>query len=236
MNIVFENLILDVPILFSVFMFTLNGWKKGVVKPFMNFVGGLIAFSLSGIISFYLSSYIHNHFLRNIIISYFDKICSRGSIELFPKYLITFLNFCGANRSKVSDLILQSDHSEVLFDIVSPVTLNFLRIVLGTFFFGIVIAISRKITKGSLHIFSAPVLSQFNSLLGAFLGILKGIILVWGCILFLKISLIYWNNPPKIFSQESIRCTSVFVKFYDFNPITNDIFSYIPFPKKIYNG
>ena len=135
MNIVFENLILDVPILFSVFMFTLNGWKKGVVKPFMNFVGGLIAFSLSGIISFYLSSYIHNYFFRSIIISYFDKICSRGSIELFPKYLITFLNFCGVNRNRVADLILQSNPSEVLFDLVSPVTLNFLRMVLGTFFF-----------------------------------------------------------------------------------------------------
>lgn len=228
MNILIENLILDAPIVFSAFIFFLNGWNKGVVRPVMNFVSFIGAIILSGFISFSISSFLLNNLLKDIIIEKLSKFCISSDIHSFPSYIIMIFNFCGVNNDSLLKIIKKSNPGNVLFNIIYPFLLNFIRFIIGSSVFGILIGIFRKISKSSCSIFSVPILSQFNSFIGAILGVLKGIFIIWGCILFLKIALIYWNNPPKIFSQDSIQCSSIFVRFYNFNPLTCDLIERIP--------
>ena len=94
-NIVFFNL--DAPIIFSAFIFLVNGWKKGVVRPFMNFVGGLIAFAVSGFAAFYISFFVHNNFFKPLLIKKFGELLLKPDIASFPKYLLTLLSLCGVS-------------------------------------------------------------------------------------------------------------------------------------------
>ena len=231
MNILIGNVILDAPIIFSAFIFLINGWKKGLVKPFMNFLGGIIAFIISGFATFYISLFIHNNFFKYFFIKKFDKILSESNIMSFPKYLLTFLNLCGVSNLKIANMFGKYNAGEILFDMISPYILNITRLLIGSFLFGIIMYIYRKISKSFCSAFKAPILAQFNSALGACFGFVKGMFIIWGIILFLKIISIYWNNPPKIFSKNIIKSTSVFVKFYDFNPISSKFISKIPLMK-----
>jgi len=236
LNILVSNIILDAPIIFSAFIFLINGWKKGVVRPFMNFVGGLIAFAVSGFVAFYISIFVHNNFFRPVMIKKFSELLLKPDIASFPKYLLAILNLLGVNSLKISNLLGKFNAGEILFNMISPYILNITRLLLGSFLFGILMFVCKKISKSSCSAFSAPVLAQFNSALGACFGFLKGLFIIWGIILFLKILLIYWSNPPKIFSPSVIKSTSVFVKFYDFNPIDginigDNFFAKMPFVK-----
>ena len=229
MNILIGNLILDAPIIFSAFIFLVNGWKKGVVRPFMNFVGGLIAFAVSGFAAFYISFFVHNNFFKPLLIKKFGELLLKPDIASFPKYLLTLLSLCGVSSLKISQMLGKFNAGEILFGMISPYVLNITRLLIGSFLFGIMMFVCRKISNSSCSAFKAPVLAQFNSVLGAFFGFAKGIFIIWGVILFLKIALIYWNNPPIIFSQNTIKSTSVFIKFYEFNPIAGNFFAKIPF-------
>ena len=229
MKILVENLILDVPILFSAVMFFLRGWNKGIVRPMMNFLSFSIATFLSGFVSFFVSSFLYNNLLKNLIIEKFYDISSRYDIQDFPKFLLFIFNFCGAKKDLIGKIIHKSNSGEILFNLVSPFVINLLRILIGSLVFGILIFVFRKISRMSCHIFSAPILSQFNSFLGAIIGVLKGIFIIWGCILFLKVALIYWDSPPEIFSVDSIQCSFLFSKFYNFNPLSFDFLGKISF-------
>ena len=228
-NILIENIVFDVPILILAFLFFVKGWIKGAIKPFMNFVGWIAGFIISGFLSFHISSYLYNMFLKKIILEYFYKICSKGSIEIFPKLLIYFFNFCGISNRALSKIIFEINSGEILCKLMSPYLINIMRFLIGTILLGIVMSVFRKISKTSCSMFSVPVLSQFNSFLGACVGLLKGVFIIWGITLFIKVALIYWDNPPAIFSQKSIGCTSIFSRFYNFNPLTLDFLDNFPF-------
>ena len=229
LKILIENIILDIPILLSSFVFFVRGWNRGVIRPVMNFLGFLLAGIFSTFISFSISSYIQDNFLRNMIIEKFCNICSRSNINDFPKSLLMLFNFCGVSDNVLEKAINMPNSGEILFSLASPFIVNAIRIIIGSILFGLIISIFKKISKFSCKVFSAPVLSQFNSILGAFLGALKGVFIIWGCILFLKVALIYWDNPPRIFSIDSIKCSMIFSKFYYFNPLSFEILRKIPF-------
>lgn len=229
MKILLENIVLDIPILLSTFLFFLRGWNKGVIKPVMNFLSFFLAGIFSTFISFFISSYIQDTFLKNIIVEKFFNLCSKSDIHNFPKHILIFFNFCGVSDNILEKAICKPNSGEILFSLASPFITNAVRIIIGSIIFTVIISVLKKISKISCRIFSAPVLSQFNSLVGALLGVLKGVFIVWGCILFLKVALIYWNSPPEIFSGDSIRCSFIFSKFYYFNPMTIDILKKIPF-------
>lgn len=220
MNIL-SSLILDAPVIFSVIFFSVEGWKRGAVRPFINALGSILSAVISAFLSINISKSIYNSFLKEILFKQIHKFCLNAKIESIPKYFTLSFRMCKLSKSDLSKIMLSGNPEMTLLNIISPFMINVLRIFIGSLIFGVVIFFVRKISRSSNMIFKAPVLSQFNSALGALFGFLKGALISWVCALFLHISLIYWENPPKVFSESSICSTSVFVKFYNFNPITN---------------
>ncbi len=216
-----SSIFLDAPIILSLILCSVSGWKKGAVRPFVNFLGSLFSASVSAFLSFHISKILYNSFLRNLIYEKIHSVCLSSNVENFPKYFMLIFNICKVNSKDLCKIMYSANPEGTLLNIISPFVINSTRIIIGSILFGIIMYGVRKISKISSLIFKAPVLSQFNSILGALFGAFKGALFSWVCILFLHISLVYWNNPPKIFSQSSINSTSVFVKFYNFNPITN---------------
>ena len=215
------SVILDAPVIFSILFFSINGWKRGAVRPFINFLGSLISTFTSIFVSIPVSKYIYNSFIKSFILDKLHDLCLNQKIDIFPNYLIFIFQMCKINKSALSKIILKENPENILVNMISPFFINFIRVIVGSIVFFVIMTIVRRISKVISSIFKTPVLSQCNSALGAFFGLLKGVLISWVCILFLKISLVYWNNPPKIFSQNSISSSFVFGKFYNFNPVTN---------------
>lgn len=215
------NIVLDAPVIFSILFCLINGWKKGAVRPFINFLGSLISTAISLLLSIPISKQIYNSFLKSFILSKLHNLCLNQNIEVFPNYLMIIFKLCKTNKSTLSKIVFEKNPEILLLNIISPFIINFIRVVVGSILFFVIMIVIRKISKSLNLIFKAPVLSQFNSALGAFFGLIKGVLISWVCILLLKISLVYWNNPPKIFSRNTIDSSFVFEKFYYFNPITN---------------
>ena len=218
---VLSSLILDAPVIFTIIFCTVSGWKRGAVRPFINTIGSILSAVISAFLSVNISTIIYNSFLKVILLKQIHNSCLSANVESIPKYLLLSFQMCKISKVDISKIMMSSNPEMTLLNIVSPFIINILRVFVGSIIFGVVVFFVRKISKASNLIFKAPILSQINSALGAFFGFLKGVLISWVCALFLHISLIYWNNPPKVFSEPSIYSTSVFVKFYDFNPITN---------------
>ena len=217
------NMVLDIPVIFSILFCLINGWKKGAVRPFINFLGSVISTVISVFVSVPVSKQIYNVILRSFLFKRMYYSCFNRNVEDFPDYLMIILKLCKVNKSALEKIMYEKNPEPeiLLLNIISPFIINCIRVVVGSILFFVIMIVIRKISKSLNLIFKAPVLSQFNSALGAFFGLIKGILISWVCILLLKISLVYWNNPPKIFSQNIIDSSFVFEKFYHFNPITN---------------
>lgn len=220
MNIL-SSLILDVPLIFTIIFCSVSGWKRGAVRPFINTLGSMLSLVISAFLSVNVSTMMYNSFLKEVLLKQIQSSCLNAKIESIPKYLLLSFQMCKISKIDISKIMMSNNPETTILNIVSPFIINVLRVVIGSVIFGILMFLVRKISKTSNLIFKAPILSQVNSTLGAFFGFLKGVLLSWVCALFLHISLIYWNNPPKVFSESSICSTSLFVKFYNFNPITN---------------
>lgn len=218
---VLSSLILDAPVIFAIIFCTVGGWKRGAVRPFINTIGSILSAVISAFLSVNISTVIYNSFLKEILLKQIHNSCLNANIESIPKYIMLAFQMCKISKVDISKIMTSSNPEMILLNIVSPFIINVLRVVIGSIIFGVVVFFVRKISKASNLIFKAPVLSQINSAMGALFGFLKGVLISWVCALFLHISLIYWNNPPKVFLEPSIYSTSVFVNFYDFNPVTN---------------
>lgn len=216
------NLALDVPVIFSILFCLISGWKKGAVRPFVNFLGSLISTVISVFVSVPASKQIYNIILKRFLFNRIYYLCFERNVEDVPNYLMIIFKLCKVNKSVLAKIMYEKNPEILLLNIISPFIINFIRVIIGSLLFFVIMIVVRKISKSLNLIFKAPVLSQFNSALGAFFGLIKGILISWVCILFLKIALVYWNNPPKIFSQNTIDSSFVFEKFYYFNPITNE--------------
>lgn len=210
-------------------MFSINGWKKGVVRPLLNFVGSLASIFISYIVSSKVSIYIYNSYLRKLLISKLGSICFNNDIEKIPSYFMFLLNFFKIGQSRLSKILHSETPDSILIDIVSPFFINLTRIVVGSIIFGIIMMVVRHISKGFNVAFKMPILAQINSIVGAIFGVIKGILVMWVIILFFRISLIYWNNPPQIFSSKYISSSFVFSKFYNFNPIPSNLINNLDF-------
>ncbi|MCL2311202.1 MAG: CvpA family protein [Firmicutes bacterium] len=242
MNISIYSIVLDAIVYLSALMFLISGWHKGVVRSFINFLGAIIALSLSSFLALHTSDYIYKSFIKDILVKKIKEavIVSSSDINRFPDYLKFVLNLKGIGEDSLLKIVNDVSSDIILYKIVSPLVNNVLRIILCSFMFWLIMIIVRKISKSTSSMFAIPILKGVNSFLGAIFGLLKGILMIWLFILFLKIFLIYWQKPLKIFSAQSINSTSVFVKFYNFNPVTYffskdfDLYSFVPTNLKIF--
>jgi uncharacterized membrane protein required for colicin V production len=216
-------MLVDFIVLSVLTMFLISGWRQGVVKSLVYFIGSILSIGLSVFLSNPVAEFTYSSFLKPIVTKKIDENLESKNDEVLPSFLVKILAWRGITHEKTEKIVRSPDPTKNLESVVSPVIIGCLRMLLLSIFFWILMIFVKKIARLTNSFFKVPVLSHINSVLGATFGFFKGALIVWIVVIMIKVTSSYSENP-KVFDN-SINGSFVLKKFCEFNPISKDFIS-----------
>lgn len=185
------GIIIDLLLILCIVLFIVRTAKKGFALSLFNIIAFFGAFILAAIIAKNLSGYIFNWFFEQSVV---DKIgasstplFSGSTSEEVNKFVFTefptLFNFSsisgiGINSSALTGSTSTSPHF-VSNVIIEPIFESFISLFVYIIALAICIPTLRFIAKKLSKIFTVSLVGKINSILGGFLGIIKGVAIVF---------------------------------------------------------
>lgn len=228
------GIFLDVSIIILFIVFIVSGFKKGLIKSLVGFVGTIIAIFLSAYLSRIVSLFIYDNFVRDTLLvnindilnEYVEHDLNEKALAVFnglPNILSNALTFCGITSNVVGNVIESSagNASYALVELFYPTIISIIKTILMPFIFLIVIIPINLLTKVVGKVSRFPVLRQIDQIIGATIAALKCFVLILLITFLLRMFLPMMGSIPNIFSKNTIESTFLFKNFYDNNMIYN---------------
>jgi uncharacterized membrane protein required for colicin V production len=213
---------LDLAVVFLLLFFLASGWKQGVVRSLVYFLGSALAIMAAVLISQPLAEVTYNFFLKNIVL---EKI--GGSVEKqntakknLPDFLANILIWRGISKGNINQILKKPNFKENIELLISPILIGILKLILSLIIFCVVMFFVKRIARMTNSFFKFPVLSQVNSSLGAAFGLCKGAVIIWALIMIMKIAISYSQSQNTVILEKAINSSYIFEKFYNFNPLS----------------
>ncbi|MDR1627488.1 MAG: CvpA family protein [Oscillospiraceae bacterium] len=212
-------------ILFALFIFL--GFKNGVAKSLISFIGAMFSLIFSVYISSLASEFIYDAFIEKNLTNRISQIISDKNFkseEVFnklPNFVSNSLKIYNVTNEKVS-LIMKNKETnrlKALSDLFSPAVKGVIRNVLSILIFWLLMIIIGAICKNLSYVFQFPILRQIDGLLGGIFGAFKGYVVIVILMMFLKMFLPIVSVAPKALSNKNIDSTILFSHMYKSNLI-----------------
>lgn len=228
------NIILDILIIVTIFLFMLAGYKKGFIRSLFSFICSIVSLITSFFLAPIFSNWVYETFIRDAIISNITKVISESMgqnvnakvesvISSIPFNINDILGTFGISESKIGILLGNSatNSAFAIERLFYPVVMNYVNVLVGLILF-LLISISIKLM--SRVVFKAtqvPVIRQVDWLLGMLFGMFKGLIFV--IVLLAALSIINRFDKSGVLneyiSEENVNSTFIFKHIYNQNPI-----------------
>lgn len=225
-------ILLDTVVLFLFILFIVSGFKSGMIRSLIGFIGTVIAFVLSLYLSNIVADFIYNNYINNVLVSQINETLNQNisydinykSAAIFnglPSFLSGYLAISGITPDIISNVIESStdNASHEIVKLISPAVVNTIRTIVMSILFLIISMIVGLFVRTIKKVVRIPVLRQVDQILGALIGGCKCFIILILITFLLKIFLPMSSNIPEIFSKNTIDSTFLFRTFYDKNPI-----------------
>lgn len=233
-------MILDIIIVSIVLLFALIGLKRGIAKT----IYGLLCLAIAGILAYLcgklLAEFVYNNYILNSITESVKTSFESSSVNsakvsenvftALPGVFSGVLQGMGITQKGFATSIdsassfTQSATMTVVDNVISPVLISFLSVGFTILMFIIFMlllkfVIGRKILK----LFELPVIKWVNALLGFVLGVGEGILIVFICVLVLRLFSFFSSDPT--ISKELIDSSYLFslIYYWDFTSLLSDI-------------
>ncbi len=223
-----NSLVLDICILAIFVIFVVMGFRSGVMRSFVMFVGAIFASVFSGYCSSKVADFVFTTFVSPSIESSVLKSISESTLSFqtfcgnLPGFLCDTLASYGITPSEFNHIISSSTESEIpmkVSKLVEPAFTGVFKYIFSIFIFIILMLVVRLSSRFVLKLFKHKPINKANSLVGGFFGALKAYVVVAVSLCCIRALVPMMQNPPEIFSNESISSSMVFKEFYFKNPI-----------------
>ena len=222
------NIFLDCLVVVLVCFFVLDGYKKGLVRSFVEILGAILSFVLALILSPYIVQFIYDIFLKTSLTNTVSSILAQNTgiepdqkafeiLKAVPAFISNSINSYGVTVESLTSAISAKDPANTIVDLLSPVVLNIIRVFILYPLFIIFFFISKLAAKKLSNIVHIPILGKLNSILGAVIGLFKGILILLIISGVIKFVLNGYYNAPDFLSNETISQTVIFRNIYNFN-------------------
>lgn len=224
-------LLIDLSLIIIVVIFGVIGYKKGLVRTFINLVGTIGAVLGSVCIGGNLSSWIYDVFIKNNLLINMEKqvlsstesglTAVEKALSWLPNFVVNMLPSFGVDISTISEQASQTEQQLAVSTatqieaIVAPVIISLICIIVIIFSFILLSILVRFLSSVVGEIFKIPVLNGINKVFGALFGVIIGIIVVIIAVLVIKIAVPEPNDLNHIFNTVTIESTAIFEKLYD---------------------
>lgn len=185
------GIFIDLLFCLIVLLFIVRTAKKGFALSLFNIIAFFGAFILSAIIAKNLSGYIFNAFFEESVI---EKINSSATSFFTNSTTEEITNFVSTefpllfNFSEISGLGINSEAignvssataSFISKNIIEPIFVSLISLFVYIISLVVCIPVLRFIAKRLAKVFTVSLVGKINSVLGGFLGVVKGIIVVF---------------------------------------------------------
>ncbi len=224
------SLLLDILVIFVAIFFLVRGIKRGFFRSIMGIV--VVVVALIGAIKLTppMADYLHDKYVADLVskqvegaleglISDIDAIDINKLLEEKPQAFTEILDTFGINFDELKTYFEQhlagednAEHAVTLY-VAEPLSRTLSRgIAFAVLFCGICLILSLVVLILNLVV-KLPILHQANTILGAILGGILGILAAWGistvlCVLLPEFAVIYENAIPA-----SVIENTIIVKF-----------------------
>ncbi len=220
-------MILDVIIIVLCMIAVFVGWKLKVSRMLLALLGNIISVIISAFLGDYLAPIIYDTYIKTNIIDRISQSVSSTTggyvcaIEELPAFLRYFLSVGGFSADTDFSHInenLSLSIADAIESSINPLIISVLSIILSALIFSLVFLLYRfLIMHFLLKVFKLPVLSGFDSFLGALCGILVAIVLISFFAFLLKTVSPYVEHMPLLLSESTIYNSYIFYHFYSGN-------------------
>lgn len=212
-------------ILFALFIFL--GFKNGVARSLISFIGAIFSLIFSIYISSLASEAIYDTFIEKNLTSSINQTISDKNFkseDIFnnlPNFVSNALRIYNITNEKVSSIARSSglDKEKVLSDLFSRAIKGVIRDILSILIFWLLMILIGTICKNLSYVFKLPVLRQIDGLLGGIFGAFKGYVVIVILMMFLKMFLPISKVVPEVLSDKNIDSTVLFSHMYKSNLI-----------------
>lgn len=222
------NFILDFCIVVILVLFVYFGYRRGFVRSILSCLSIFLSFSISNLLSTFLSKKIFEIFVRPAVFEKVSNILANDQIldptqkiasimDCCPKFLQGSFNNYLITGDAISDKfkLVNNAAAEQITDLLSPVFINFIHMIAMTVLIALCLFLFRFVRRALLKVFKAPGLKQINQLLGILFGFTKGILVVFVAIFFVRLALpISDKSESTVFSDSTINKTYIFKHVY----------------------
>lgn len=223
--------ILDLVLLAVIFVFTLMGYQKGLIRSLVGFVGYLAASMAAAALGRTAAVYAYQNLLYDPLVNKITAVLQQaadqsvqGKLQALesglPAFLINPVRQ-GMSGQSLTDALNRSitDAAPAIAQMLSPAVINIARVVITVCLFSIFIALVRSLVRVVSAVFRLPVLRQINSLLGGVFGLCTGGAIVLLLCLLLELVLPMTKDGMFGITQKELNASMVYQTLYQNNPV-----------------
>lgn len=231
------NFVLDFCVVFILVLFVYFGYRRGFSRSILSCLAIFISFAISNLLSTFLSKKIFDIFIRPSVFEKVSNILANDQIldpsqkiaaimDCCPKFLQGSFDNYLITGDAISDKfnLVNNAAAEKITDLLSPVFINFISIILMTVLIALCLFLFKFVRRALLKVFKAPGLKQVDQLLGILFGFIKGILIIFIAVFFIRLAVPISNkSEATVFSEKIINETYIFKHFY-YNAFFENIF------------
>ena len=221
-------MILDLILVLLASIFIYKGIKKGFLITLSEFLAWVVSSFISIILSRLFATFLYDNFISKEIQNKInDLLVSTESINLIDKVKVFIeeipdyiLNICHISNLSKDNLIYiinnQMEPGKLLAENIRPVFINVLSVLISiVFIFIFMVLITTLMKKVTRSLPSG--LSVVNRLMGAFIGTLKFILILFISFLFVKSLMLVISEESKDYILSAINNTYLLKQLYSIN-------------------
>lgn len=225
-----NSLMLDISVVATLVLFLVVGFRNGVMKSFVLFVGTIFSSVFSGYFSEKMSHFVFETFVSPSIESHVLKSISENTFNFnsfcskLPFLVEDSLPYYGITPSSFNHIISNSTEQEIpleLSALIEPVFTSVFKYIFSVLIFIVLMLCVRLCARFVLKICKHKPINHANSLVGGFFGALKGYLVISLVLCCMRALLPMMHSVPDILSQDNISSSMIFKEFYFQNPIYN---------------
>ena len=224
--------ILDVSVIAILFLFIIAGYRSGIMRSFMIFIGSIFSSIFSG----YFSGKLANFVSENVVLPSIErKIANDISIgefsferflSILPKFIGNSLEIYGITPLRLNHIMNNSIKQEIpskIASLINPVFVNIFKSIFSVLIFAVLALAVRLIIRFISRLCKHGAMNQANSFAGGFFGALKGYLVIAVLMCCIRSLTLVVSNIPEVLSNETISSSVIFKELYFNNPVY-DIF------------
>lgn len=182
MQYVFDGIIVAVLV-----FFTVVGVKKGFIKAAADLLGGIISMIAAGMLSNPAAEFIYEKLFAEAVKQKVTGVLEVKQMELadyfmqLPEFVSRWLDYAGINADTVAQKMAESGDSaaETVTATLAPIFIGLINVFVVIILFLLFMIIIKALANLLTGLFHLPLLKEVNGLLGAVLGVLLGLLVVW---------------------------------------------------------